>query len=60
MGAVTDYSGVCSVPENGTTFLEPYNMQLWEELLQIIGFTLRLMHYRKDIRANYAICLCGQ
>jgi hypothetical protein len=60
MGAVTEYSCVRSVPGNGTTFLEPLNMQLWEELLQINGLTLRFMHYRKGIRANYAICLCGQ
>ena len=60
LGAATECSCVRSVPANGTPFLEPYNMQLWEELLQINGFTLRLMHYQKDIRANYAICLCGQ
>jgi hypothetical protein len=40
--------------------LKPYNMQLWEELLRINGLTLCLMHYPKDIRANYAVCVCGQ
>ena len=60
MGAVTEYSCVRSVPEIGTTFLEPYNMQLWEELVQINGPNLHRMHYKKDIRANYVICICGQ
>ena len=60
MGAVTEYSCVRSVPENGTTFLEPYNMQLWEELLRKNELTLRLMHHAKDIWANYAVCICGQ
>ena len=48
-----------SVPGNGATFLEPYNMQLWENLLEKNGLTLRLMHYQTDIRANYVVCLCG-
>ncbi len=49
-----------SVPGTGTTFLEPYNMQLWEDSLQINEITLRLMHYKKDIRANYTVCICLQ
>ena len=43
-----------------TTFLEPYNMQLWEDLLQINGINLRLIHYKKDIRTNYDVCICLQ
>ena len=34
-------------------------MQLWENLLEINGLTLRLMQYQTDIRANYVVCLCG-
>ncbi len=26
--------------------------------LQINGITLRLMHYKEDIRANYTVCIC--
>ena len=60
LGAATYYSWIRSVPVNGTTFLEPYNMQLWEDLLRINGLSFRLMHYTKDIRANVAVCICGQ
>ncbi len=35
-------------------------MLLWEELLGINELTLYLMHCEKDIRANYAVCVCGQ
>ncbi len=60
LGAATYYSWIRSVPVNETTFLEPYNMQLWEDLLRINGLSFRLMHYAKDIRANFAVCNCGQ
>ena len=40
--------------------MEPYDMQLWEELLRINRLILRLMHYANDIRVNYAVCICGQ
>ncbi len=33
-------------------------MQLWEEMLQINGITLRLMLHVNDIRASYATCIC--
>ena len=45
-----------SIPGIRTAFLErTYNMQLWEDLLHINGINIRLMHYKKDIRANYAV-----
>ncbi len=34
-------------------------MQLWEDLLEINKLNLRLMHFKKDIRANYAVFICG-
>ena len=51
---------VLAPPRNGTTFFKPYNMQLLEEFLQMNEITLRDMHYKTDIRANYAICIRGQ
>ena len=30
-------------------------MQLWDDLLQISAFRLRLRHYLKDIRAHYPV-----
>ena len=35
-------------------------MQLWDDLLRIRGLRLHLMHYGMDIRANYAVCVCGE
>ena len=35
-------------------------MQLWEYLLEKNKLNRRLMHYKKDIRANYAVCICLQ
>ena len=46
LGAATYYSFLRAVPGNGTTFLEPYNMQLWEALLHIYEINLRFMHYK--------------
>ena len=48
-----------SLPENVTTILEPYNTELWELLLEINWLILRMMHYKKDIRANYVVYICG-
>ena len=33
-------------------------MQLWEALLHINKINLCFMHYKKDIRANYTVCIC--
>ena len=41
-------------------FLEPYTMQLLEDLHKINGLTLCNMQYQNYIRANYAVCICGQ
>ena len=35
-------------------------MQLWDDWLRIRGLILHLMHYGMDIRANYAVCVCGE
>ncbi len=48
-----------SLPGNVTTFLEPYNTELCELLLEINWLILRMMHYKKDIRANYVVYICG-
>ncbi len=50
-----------SIPGIRTAFLErTWNMQLRDDLLRIRGLRLHLMHYGRDIRANYAVCLCGE
>ena len=50
-----------SIPGIRTAFLErTQNMQLWDDLLGIRGLRLHLMHYGRDIRANYAVCVCGK
>ena len=47
-----------SIPGIRTAFLKrTWNMQLWDDLLRIRGLRLHLMHYGRDIRANYAVCL---
>ncbi len=51
LGAAAECSCVRPVPGNGFTCPDPYNMQLWDELLQINGLILRLMQCKKDIRA---------
>ena len=50
-----------SIPGIRIAFLErTWNMQLWDDLLRIRGLRLLLMHYGRDIRANYAVCGCGE
>jgi hypothetical protein len=50
-----------SIPGIRTAFLErTWNMQLWDDLLRIRGLRLHLMHNGRDIRANYAVFLCGE
>jgi hypothetical protein len=39
LGAATYYNCVRSVPGNGTSFLEPYNMQLWKKWLRKNGLS---------------------
>ena len=53
----------CTLSISGirTAFLErTYNMLLRDDLLRIRGLRLHLMHYGRDIRANYAVCVGGE
>ncbi len=50
-----------SIPGIRTAFLErTWNMKLWDNLFRIRRLRLHLMHYARDIRINYAVCVCGE